>query len=272
MHTRYLEPADKAIKKYLTQKKRDGYSPGLFSCFRHRGTLHPSVQLLLNDLGVITDEEQAKQRIIEHLQNSQPWNNHSFKLYLLDALKVDAKTNNPDENWDKYNPNRLHFYTGTLYKGTQTKPAIIFTHGFKLTVPVDKMKCIQGITDDNGISTTPNKAVAEKYARRESADMNGMVYQEWGYVYQTEYRGDKAIDLPKTWLQRRSNLRYRIYADKQEVNVLESIPPSCIVCAWDYTNGKNGKLIQNPNYRPAPTQTEQNGDINAPTQTPNAIV
>lgn len=238
----YLDIYFNALDNYISQKRRPGYAPGLFTHLRHSFYEYPALIDFRKILQKAKSKEEQKNTITAFLTNLNvegKINNHSFTAYLIDELV----RSDPESNWEKLYPKPIVFYQGILYRGTLQKPEDAFANGMTSSVS----KKIEAYCNDTncstGVSTSTEKSIAQKYKTSVFQTAYGAHY-EHGYLYKINYRGHGGVDIIETLKARGQNCRAAIAAHKQEVNIVGTVKPEDIVGCW----GPDDKWIPNPVY------------------------
>lgn len=255
-----------ALTNYKKQQSRAGYTPGLFTSWRHSCVEYPELITLKNRIESAGDPQTAKAIIIEYLSKLQlqkKINNHSFASYFLDQLTMNDNAN----KWEQFYPNdkKLVFYNGTLYRGMRIDKKTledIFTNGIKAretSYNIDDY--VSDASLSLGISTSKDMSVAKYYATGISArgfKECGKVFLVNGYVFEIDYQGMGGIDIIPTLEARKHSLRLALAKTKQEVNIIEDIPASSIKGAYAVSPKKDSSSIfyPNPNYLPSDRQNK----------------
>lgn len=239
-------------------KARPGYQFGWFSWLRHSKTLYPHILQLKQNLNSVTEDDAAKEILHAYFRSTlTKFNNHSFALYLLDAILMAY----PEERmiWEQYYPpgKELVFYNGELYRGMRIQRwqlDEIFENGLDAR---ESSKSIDDYAGDTtmglGISTSKSRSVAEGYATavvsRGIREAGQMIIID-GYLLKINYRGMGGIDILPTLKARGEDINAFLGASKKEVNIVGRIKPSDIEGAW-YVGRKNisHEFIANPNYQ-----------------------
>ncbi|STX28303.1 Uncharacterised protein [Legionella beliardensis] len=227
----YLVAFQKAYTDYVTQSQRQGYTFGWFSSLRHSRSFYPHIEDLFNELKK-ADNLEAQKAIVEGYLKSPKtkFNNHSFSIYLLKYLTEKF----PNESWEEYYPKdkQIAFYTGILYRGTLQSPQDALKKGISSKTSPRIEEFAQHTSMAVGISTSKSKGIAAKYRTSTFSTGKG-VYFETGYLYKINYRGLGGIDINKTLEVRNDSITMTIGQDKQEVNIVDTIPTEDIVGYWD---------------------------------------
>ncbi|ODN43673.1 hypothetical protein [Piscirickettsia litoralis] len=244
---KYSQIFKKAFENYTKMAIRPGYTAGRFASIRHGKKMYPHIKNLQDKLS--NPQSNPKQLLDDYFKSDDTkLNNHSFAMYLIDALEA----HDPKENWGKYYPQgkKVVFYSGKLYLGTMQSPEDAFTNGMSANSTPTLEPYISGTSKGTGLSTSKSKQVAESDSQ-EIIPMIGMPLEEPmvknGYTYKINYRGSGGVDIVGTH-KARSNSRVLSTACKfkQEVNIIGKVEARDIVGCWDH----KGEWMANPNYQP----------------------
>ncbi|TNF67744.1 MAG: hypothetical protein EP298_06815 [Gammaproteobacteria bacterium] len=161
--TDYKKIFDDALENYSSSTERPGYTSGWFTWLRHDNKMYDHIQDLKDQLSSSTSDEKSIQILQNYFKSDETtFNNHSFSLYLIDALEANC----PNDGWDEYYPQgkKVKFYIGEIYRGTLQHP----NSAFKVGMSASSSKSIEDYTPDTsggtGISTAKDRAIAKEYS------------------------------------------------------------------------------------------------------------
>jgi hypothetical protein len=245
MPNKYLDSINIASENYGKQEERPGYKRGWLSWLRHfNAKNNPVVKKLKDSVEACEQDSQAKEIIEAHFKENQ-FNNHSFSIYLLDELLK----NFPTENWAQYQPKPVVFFQGTVFRGTQIPPEIVFKHGFSDRNPSKNLdNYISDFNGSVGVSTTKELAIAKSYAlpRLRKSDMDYSDAEPYGYIYKITCRSNTAIDLEATHIKRNNLLGAKLSKGKAEVNIVGNIKACDVMMAWKvYRDSRPAEILLN---------------------------
>lgn len=233
----YLNCFERALNNYCNQKPRIGYTFTLFTKFRHSFKEYPALSQLKAHLEQ-SNEDQHKQLIVNFLKTN-PLNDHSFGMYLLDELISDF----PDEQWLDFHPKPIILFQGYLYRGSLQKYSDAFVNGMQCGSSDKIENYIKDANFGVGISTSTSLNVAREYQNTVYiAGTSGVVQK--GYVYKVNYRGTQGIDITRTHLERGNCMSAFFASRKKEINIIGDIPAKDIMGCWN----TKGEYYPNPNY------------------------
>jgi hypothetical protein len=241
----YIQAFTKAQVRYNHHENRPGYERTFFSALRHSASTEQDQTIVQfkKDLDNAQSDAQATEIVKARLQTSK-WNNHSFNAFFTDELT----RLNPSGKWSQFIDKSKQFvwYTGVVYRGTLQKPEDAFKNGMKA---LEKSKKIDDYADPTtrsiGISTSKVKAIADTYKDDVLPGPSPVSFP--GYVYKITCRVP-AVDIHETYKLRDDKGAQITTVWKQEVNVIETIPPEDIKEAYFTDHGR--EVCQtNPNYK-----------------------
>jgi hypothetical protein len=223
----YVEIFDRAFGYYKKQDKRQGYSPGLFTNWRHSRKLYPALKSFYTDLQSAFNSGQDENTIAvikKHLTELSK-KNHSFSMYMIDELMKYERAH----SWEEFDPKRIVLSkTKYVYRGSLQTPEDAEAVGYiqcpqRESEIIDIENYVSVRNWGYGVSTSKNYDTALDYAS--VCHINGR--HTPGYVY--------AIDVSKFWgidIAETQTLRYG-YAHQrdismQEINYLQPIPWECV--------------------------------------------
>ncbi len=243
----YLDAFNQAFKGYTEGRNRPGYSFGFLSSYRHSTNLYPHIVLLKKNLEKAKDSDDANSILHQYFKSPRTkFNNHSFSLYLIDAITSNAKSTL--DGWEQYYPRdkEIKFFNGTVYRGTLQTPQSARERGITSSRPdkqpnfVEEYVCVK--TGYVGVSTSTNIAIGRLYQTSTYAGGPlGAIY-ETGYLYKINYRGIGGVHVGHS-LNYRSNNK-SIYFNKDEVNIIGKISWQDVEGYWD----KHNKWYSNEDY------------------------
>ena len=245
----YLDIYHIALRNYIDKKVRPGYTSGIFTKMRHDGKKYPHIEKLELKLQSTDNPLDVLEEYFKSPETKL--NNHSFAMYLLDALEA----NFPRENWGRFYPpgKQVIFYQGLLYRGTMQPPASVFKTGMRCLKSESIDDYATPITSSVGVSTSKSIKIAQEYAstgtsgpKAEFAAVGMGATTSVGWVYLINYRGIGGVDIVETLNARKSRMGFFLTraAELAEVNVIGDIKPEDIV---GYIDGQT--LHKNPNYQ-----------------------
>lgn len=231
MPNQYLNSFEVAAQNFEVQAERPGYKRGWFTWLRHNTRNHPAIEILREALQKCESNEGAKRIIELFFKKYAQFSNHSFSTYFLDELLKDF----PDESWHKYQPKPIIFFQGTVYRGTNVPPEIVFQQGFSDLNPSKNLD--DYVSDCNGsvgVSTSKSLQVAVGYALPmvRVRDFDCDTTNTYGYIYKINCRSISAVDIEETQSKRGNYFRASLAKAKAEVNVIGHIRPCDVMMAW----------------------------------------
>jgi len=240
---KYNEVFEEALSHYTKEVKRPGYLNGWFTGIRHSRTLYPHIKKLQADL---SNPNQDSKTVLESYfkDPKTKFNNHSFSLYLIDALEEHV----PDEYWGRFYPKhkQVIFYSGTVYRGTMQAPRSAFNNGITAHTTPRLEDYVYDTSMGTGVSTSTDKSVAQGYSVKVHGGKEAPQVS-YGWTYKINYRNLGGVDIIQSHKARnnRAILAITRCEEKREINVIGKIEPQDIVGCWNHA----GKWIENKNYQ-----------------------
>lgn len=180
------------------------------------------------------------------------WHNYDFNNYIIDALKLisrDPKQSIATIDWDCFTPTAVKRFEGVVYRGTSSPPEKVFNKGFTDYVPSSDISDYTKVRNLNtGISTSRSYKLAESYTKVASRKGKSR------FVYTILYRGQGAVDIVETSKARgidlysMTNPQVTKALEKDEINIIEKIPPEQILYATEFLEDGSQIIHKNPNY------------------------
>lgn len=255
----------RALKNYTEAAPRDGYTLGFFTWVRHNFNQRKRFADDFKIRFFYSNSNKEAQLFLEaYLTHKETtFNDHSFSVYLLDALQEDFAT----ENWQRFDPNTLRFYQSSLgsepkylYYGVIVNRHEIFKNGIFDPNPFSSLSnYLSGFTwFTYGVAMTKRYEYAEFQAKLPWQIKTSTIvwYREISdtYVFKINYRGKKAIDVEESNKALVNNRRGGLSAlthdpINQEVIAIGHVSTKDIVGAYGLYKSKNPDWYPNPNYQ-----------------------
>jgi len=259
----YLQIYQQALDHYIAQTERTHpslidknikkiYPFGFFSRLRHSQKEYVALQHLREQLAQQAEQGIAATQIIRaHFTDKKnKWNNHSFNNYLLDEIRKSVSNETWEKDWQCFDKKPIVYYKGFLFRGTNYPPEKGFHLGlYENNTSKSLEKYIKDMSGAIGISTSKSFDIAHYYALPH-INLKNEAQQTWyeSYIYLIDYQGELGIDLKATFKRRHQILSAFFSANKEEVNVIHSIPAHDIIGAFYVNRSNKINWQRNPDY------------------------
>lgn len=256
-----------AKDSYLNKKIRPGYPQSskdinLKQAYTDIEALYQTVEQEYNPLAALN-------HLTDHLTSEHAcWQPYDFNSYLIDALQLIARDKTQELSnidWHCFTPSAVKHFEGVVYRGTSSGPDKVFKKGFVDYGPSNDIKDYTQFRNLNtGVSTSRSYDLAESYTHVASRQGKSR------FVYTILYRGIGAVDIVETAKAQGINLRSTTNPqamkalEKDEINIIDNIPPQQILYATEFLEDGSEVIYKNPNYDP--TYVVENIDYSASKQ------
>ena len=256
-----------AKDNYLAKKIRPGYPQTIQDL--NLNLPFSSIEQLYTRIEQNNNPLIAFNLLTDHLTDENAsWDPYDFNNYLIDALKFisrDTKQEISNIDWNCFTPCAVKRFEGVVYRGTSSTPEKVFNKGFTDYEPSNDIKDYTEFRNlSTGVSTSRSYDLAESYTKVASRQGKSR------FVYTILFRGVGAVDIVETAkaqgidLNEITNPQAMKALAKDEINIIDNIPPQQILYATEFLDDGSQVIHKNPNYDPSYIVTNINYGVQRP--------